>query len=92
MTLSGVGSDSSIKAKGVTSIELTINTKTLDVAFFVVGIEGNYSPILGKDWIHVNPCIHSTLHQMLFQWVGDDVEKEHADASACIPIADAPIL
>jgi hypothetical protein len=86
MTLSGVGSDSSIKAKGVTSIELTIDTKTLDVAFFVVDIEGNYS------LIHANPSIHSTLHLMLFQWMGDDVEKERADASACIPITDAPIL
>jgi hypothetical protein len=35
MMLSGVGTDSSIKAKGVTSIELTIGTKTLAVAFFV---------------------------------------------------------
>jgi hypothetical protein len=31
MTLSGVGTDSSIKAKGVTSVELTIGTKTLVV-------------------------------------------------------------
>jgi hypothetical protein len=29
MTLDGVGTDSSIKAKGVTSIELTIGTKTI---------------------------------------------------------------
>jgi hypothetical protein len=29
MTLSGVGTDSSIKARGVTSVELTIGTKTL---------------------------------------------------------------
>jgi hypothetical protein len=41
MALSGVGTDSSIKAKGVTSIELTIRTKTLAAAFFVTDIEGN---------------------------------------------------
>jgi hypothetical protein len=29
MTLGSVGTDSSIKAKGVTSVELTIETKTL---------------------------------------------------------------
>jgi hypothetical protein len=29
---------------------------------------------------------------MLLQWVGDDVEKVHADASACIALADAPVL
>jgi hypothetical protein len=92
MTLSGVGSDSPIKAKGVTSVELTIGTKTLAAAFFIAEVEGNYSLILGRDWIHANQCVPSTLHQMLLQWVGDDVEKVHADSSACIAIADAPVL
>jgi hypothetical protein len=49
MTLSGVGTDSSIKAKGVTSVELTIGTKTLAAAFFVANVEGNFSLILGRD-------------------------------------------
>jgi hypothetical protein len=49
MTLSGVGTDSSIKAKGVTSVELTIGTKTLAVAFFVADVKGNYRLILGRD-------------------------------------------
>jgi hypothetical protein len=92
MTLSGVGNDSSIKARGVTSVELTIGTKTLDAAFFVADVEGNYSLILGRDWIHANQCIPSTLHQMLIQRVGDDVEQVHTDVLACIAMADAPIL
>jgi hypothetical protein len=92
MMLSGVGSDCPIKAKGVTSVELTIGTKTLAVALFVAEVEGNYSLILGREWIHAKQCIPSTLHQMLLQWVGGDVEKIHADASACIAIADAPVL
>jgi hypothetical protein len=29
---------------------------------------------------------------MLLQWVGDDVEQVHADASACIAVADATVL
>jgi hypothetical protein len=91
MTLSGVG-DSSIKARGVTSVELTIGTKTLAAAFFIADVEGNYSLILGRDWIHANQCIPSTLYQMLIQWVGDDVEQVHADVSACIAVADAPVL
>jgi hypothetical protein len=74
MMLNGVGSDSSIKAKGVTSVELTSGTKTLAAAFFVADIEGNYSLILGRDWIHTNQCKPSTLYQMLLQWVNDDVE------------------
>jgi hypothetical protein len=49
MTLSGVGTDSSIEDRGVTSVELTIGTKTLAAAFFVADVEGNYSLILGRD-------------------------------------------
>jgi hypothetical protein len=92
MTLSDVGTDSSIKARGVTSVELTIGTKTLAAAFFVADVEGNYSLIQVRDWIHANQCIPSTLHQMLIQWVGDDVEQVHADVSACFAVGDAPVL
>jgi hypothetical protein len=92
MTLSGVGTDSSIKAKGVASVELTIRTKTLVAAFVVADVEGNYSLSLGRDWIHANKYVPSTLHQMLLQWVGDDVEQVHDNASACIAMADAPLL
>jgi hypothetical protein len=91
MTLSDVGTDSSIKARGVTSIELTIGTKTLAAAFFVADVEGNYSLILCRYSIHANQCIPFTLHQMLIQWVGDDIEQVHADVSACIAVADAPV-
>jgi hypothetical protein len=92
MTLNNVGSDSLIEAKGVTFVELTIGTNTLVGAFFVTEVDENYSIILDKDWIHANQCIPSTLHQMLLQWVGDELEKVHADASACIALADAPVL
>jgi hypothetical protein len=92
MTLSDIGTDSSIKTKGVTSIELTIGTKTLATAFFVADVEGNFSLILGRDWIHANQCVPFTLHQMLLQWVGDDIEQVHADALSCIAMVDAPIL
>jgi hypothetical protein len=76
----------------VTFVELTIGTKTLAVAFCVVDVEGNYSLILARDWIYANQCVPSTLHQMLLQWVGDDLEQLHVDASACIAVADAPVL
>jgi hypothetical protein len=38
MTLNGVGTDSSIKARGVTSVELTIGTKTLAATFFIADV------------------------------------------------------
>jgi hypothetical protein len=92
MMLSGVGIDNSIKANGVTFIELTITTKTHAVAFFVADIEGSYNLILSRDWIHANQYGPSTLHQMMLQWIGNDIEQVHADVSACIVVADAPIL
>jgi hypothetical protein len=92
MTLKGVGTDNSIKDKGVTSVELTIETKTLAAAFFFVDVEGNYNIILGRDWIHANHCVPSNLHQMLLQWVGDEVEQVHADALAYIAVVNAPMF
>ena len=77
MTPSSVRSNSLIEAKGVTSVELTLETMTLIVAFFVDEVDGNYSIILGRDWIHANQCVPSTLHQMLLQWVDVEVETVH---------------
>jgi hypothetical protein len=52
-------------------------------------MQGNYSIVLGRDWIHANRCIPSTLHQFLIQWIDDAVEVIHTDASAYIALADA---
>jgi hypothetical protein len=54
-------------AKGVISMELTVGSKTLATAFFVAETQGNFSLILGHDWIHANQCVPSTLHQFLIQ-------------------------
>jgi hypothetical protein len=51
-----------MEARGVVSMELTVGSKSLATAFFVVEVQGNYSVILGHDWIHANHCIPSTLH------------------------------
>jgi hypothetical protein len=47
--------------------------------------------ILGREWIHGNPCVPSSLHQFLIQWVDDEVEIVHAD-SLVYATADAPLL
>jgi hypothetical protein len=64
-------------------------SKSLATAFFIVEVQGNYSVILDRDWIHTNHCISSTLHQFLIQWIDDEIEVVHADASAYIALADA---
>jgi hypothetical protein len=89
MTVSGVGGGEPMGAKGVISMELTIGSKTLATAFFAAETQGNFSLILGRDWIHANKCVPSTLHQMLVQWVDDEVEVVHGDNSACVVVADS---
>jgi hypothetical protein len=80
-----------MEAHGVVSMELTIGSKSLTTTFFVVEVQGNYSVILGRDWIHANRYVPSTLHQFLIQWIDDKTEVVHADTSAYIALADARV-
>jgi hypothetical protein len=78
-----------MEARGVISMVLTVVGKSLATAFFIVKVQGNYSVILGRDWIHANRCIPSTLHQFLIQWIDNEIEVVHAEASAYIALPDA---
>jgi hypothetical protein len=80
-----------MEARGVISMELTIGSKLLTTMFFVVEVQGNYSVILGHNCIHANCCIPSTLHQFLIQWINDEIEVVHTDASTYIALADAMV-
>ena len=64
---------------GAINVELTIGSMTLIATFFVIDGKGSYSLLIGRDWIHANCCVPSTMHQCLIQWHGDDVELVHAD-------------
>jgi hypothetical protein len=88
LTLNDVGGNL-MEARGVISMNLTIGSKSLATTFFIVEVQGNYSFILGHDWIHVNHCFPSTFHQFLIQWINDEIEVVHANASAYIALADA---
>jgi hypothetical protein len=66
LTLNGVGGNP-MEARGIVSMELTMGSKSLATAFFVAEVQGNYTVILGHDWIHVIYCVPSTLHQFLIQ-------------------------
>lgn len=70
--------------KGAIYVELTIGSNSLPSTFFVVDAKGTYSILLGRDWIHANCCILSTMHQSLIQWIGDTVEIVPADSSVSI--------
>jgi hypothetical protein len=70
-------------------MELTVGSKSLATTFLIVEVQGNYSVILGRDWIHANHHVPSTLYQFLIQWINDAVEVAHVDASAYIALVDA---
>ena len=74
---------------GALCVDLTIGSKTLPTTFFVINGKGSYSLLLGRDWIHANCCIPSTMHQCLIQWIGDAVEVVAADSSFSIASAEA---
>jgi hypothetical protein len=53
-------------------------------------VKEHYNLLLGRDWIHSNGCIPSTLHQCLIQWVGDDVEVVLAEDPMCVAMTKTP--
>ncbi|KAK1667528.1 hypothetical protein QYE76_055687 [Lolium multiflorum] len=75
------------EAKGVLNVDLTIGRKTIPTSFFIIDSKSTYAVLLGRDWIHANCCIPSTMHQCIIQWDGDEVEVVHADESVDISLA-----
>jgi hypothetical protein len=75
--------------RGALCVDLTIRSKSLPTTFFVVNGKGSYNFLLGRDWIHENCCIPSTMHQCVIQWVGDSVEMVNANSSFSIAAVDA---
>jgi hypothetical protein len=76
-------------AKGAVCVELTIGSKTLPTTFFVINGKGVYNLLLGRDWIHANCCVPSTMHQCLAHWVGYKIEVVPSDSSYIIASAES---
>ena len=76
------------EAMGVLNVELTVGRETIPTSFFIVNSKNTYIVLLGRDWIHVNCCVPSTMHQCLVQWDGDEVEVVRADDSSEVSLAD----
>jgi hypothetical protein len=60
-----------VEARGVISMEVTVGSKSLATTFFIIEVQGNYSVIPGRDWIHTNRCVPSTLYQFLIRWINN---------------------
>ncbi|XP_059624663.1 uncharacterized protein LOC132267525 [Cornus florida] len=78
VAISGFNGGSS-NTKGILPLEITIGGKTSFTAFFIIDSTAAYNLLLGRDWIHPNMCIPSTLHQMLIFWDGNEVKIVEAD-------------
>ena len=92
ITISGIGGGDPIGAKRVALMELAVGSKTVATAFFVSEVQGIFNLIHGRDWIHANQCVPSSLHQFLIQWIGDEVEVVHGDASSFIGTAHSEFI
>ena len=49
-------------------LNIRVGTKTTYTRFFIVESGTNYNAILGRDWLHHNYAIPSSLHQVLILW------------------------
>ena len=67
---------------------MAYNDPPCDAIFRLWCSEGSYSLLIGRDWIHANYCVPSTMHWCLIQWHGDDVEMVRADEIMSIATAD----
>jgi hypothetical protein len=90
LSLSGFSGERT-EARGIVSKELTVGSKTMPTTFFMVDVKGCYNVLLGCDWIHMNGCVPSTLHQCMIQWVGDQVEVMEAEDAACVATMDSQV-
>jgi hypothetical protein len=74
--------------KGIICKNVTVGSKTVPTSFFMVHVKGRYNVLHGRDWIHDNECVPSTLHQCVIQWIGDEVEVVQADEEVCVAMAE----
>jgi hypothetical protein len=90
VSLSGFEGDPT-EAKGIICKEITVGNKTMPTTFFVADVKGCYNVLLRWDWIHMNECVPSTLHQCVIQWISDEVEVVQADEEVCVAMAESQV-
>jgi hypothetical protein len=54
--------------KGIIPIQIKVGSKVNTTAFFVVNTKLTYNALLGRDWIHSNWVVPSSLHQVIMFW------------------------
>ena len=77
------------KTLGVFPIDIIVGRKTSLSIFFVINSTANYNDLLGRDWIHANWCVTSSLHQFLLFWKIDEVEVVWANKQPFITTSNS---
>ena len=54
--------------KEIILIQIKVESKVNTVAFFVINTKLAYNALLGRDWIHSNWVVPSSLHQVIMFW------------------------
>jgi hypothetical protein len=90
LSISGFAGDP-MEAKGIICKELMVGSKTVPMAFFMVDVKGHYNVLLGRDWIHANEFVSSTLHQCVIQWVRDEVVVVQANEDVCVGMTESQV-
>ena len=47
------------------TVHVTVGSRVRETCFFVVRTGSSYNALLGRDWIHANKCVPSSMHQYL---------------------------
>lgn len=71
-------------------LQVTIGDCTSLTTFHVIEVSGtSYAALLGREWIHSNNCVPSTLHQCIMMWYGDQVRMIKADQDPFMTVSNA---
>ncbi|CAI0472852.1 unnamed protein product [Linum tenue] len=85
----------STSARGILPVLIGVGSQEKMSAFFVVDGAISYNALLGRDWIHANKCVPSSLHQCLMFWNKEGmVEVVQADTNPFAVganVAEAPL-
>ena len=65
-------------------LKIRVGTKIAYTGFFIVESGTNYNAIRGRNCLHHNYAIQSSLHQVLIVWNGDTYEMVQANEKVCL--------
>ena len=87
-TIAGFARDKQM-AQEVLPIYLNAGTRDCMTAFFVIDNNTKYNALLGRDWIHTNKCVPSSLHQEIMTALcNGETEELNVDPQHFIACAD----